>query len=331
MDAWQPSPEPGASTQPDPTPTQPLPPVMELPVQIARPWWTVPIDGPFDSPVNRTINPPNPPRRLLRSVANQAGRRRAWVVLGVLGGSGLLATAGVALTFPNPPGPSHAVSVPSRSGPTAASRSSRSALPAASPTPTSPPGVPADLATLPAPDAVARLQEAGVSIDGIVESAWTWSDSSGTHLLATTRATSGDQQDQPSSVTLRVALLSGLDGHPTVDRRLRDPGLHCSHDQVLTADFTPGTLAVRDLDGDGTAEVMLGWTARCGDDTEPSRIRLALMSRSRLFVLRAQGVLPDAAAAPASVEPTPAPDSGNWPAPFLTAAMDAFNATFTQG
>jgi hypothetical protein len=291
------------------------------------------------------------------------------VILGLVGGAPLLATLAVVSLLPDPPPASQAgvAAVPSRPQQTVASRSSREATPVTpSLTPTRPPEEPADLTELPADVAGSALRRAGVTVDGTVSVAWGWTDDRGRNLVAAVREVTSRADDGSSTgVGLRVYYLTGLEGHPVVQRKVKDPSLHCSHHGTVTAGFTRPAFGVRDLDGDGSPEIMVGWTARCGDPGTSSRIRLAVMSGGRLYMLRGTGVVtgqaagadatgpgatdpgatdppgatdlsphpgedPDRAETPngSASAPITVPSASQWPSALLDAALAAFHRLY---
>jgi hypothetical protein len=253
-----------------------------------------------------------------------AGRRRALTVLGVFGGVPLLAALAVVALLPDAPStPTVAASVPSRPAETAASRASREPTAAPSTTASGAPGQPADLAPVATDLATGDLRRAGITVEGTISSAWGWTDGWGRSLVVSiVEVTSQAGDGSPTGVGLRAYYLTGLDGHPTVQRKLKDPSLHCSNSGAVVAGFTPAAFGVRDLDGDGSSEVMVGWTARCADPGSPSRVRLAVMAGNKLYVLRGTGVVTGRATQAADTSPTdpgaPSDGSGATPGPAAT-------------
>lgn len=269
------------------------------------------------------------------------GRRRAWTILAVLGSAPLLAALGVVALLPDPsPLPRAAAPLPTRPAESSASRSSRepaTVTPMA--TPTRPSGEPADLAQVPADVATEDLRRAGISVQGSISSARGWTDERGRSLVvAVHQVTSQAGDGSPTGAGLRVYYLTGLEGSPTVRRKLKDTSLRCSDGGTMTAAFTASAFGVRDLDGDASPEVMIGWTARCGDSGADSRVQLAVMSGSNLYVLRGTGVVIGQAAqaggeppegpsggAPA---PTTTPSASQWPPALLDAALATFHSVY---
>jgi hypothetical protein len=163
-------------------------------------------------------------------------------------------------------------------------------------------------------DATGMLQQAGVTLSGAVQQAWTWTDSDGRNLLAAGSRAEFRGDAQAPRFTLEVAHLAGLDTQPRTLRIMHDPGLpeQCDGEGAqASAGFTAGSVAVTDLDGDGITEVSVGWTARCGGPDQPSMAKLALLTNGRKFILRGSGVL----GAGGSMEPEP--DAGDWPQAYL--------------
>jgi hypothetical protein len=264
------------------------------------------------------------------------GRRRALTVLGVAGAVPLLAALAVVLLLPDPPAPPQAAAVPERPAQTAASRGNRETTTAAPSTtePTRPPGQPDDLAQVSAGTAAADLNRAGISDNGEISTAWEWTDQRGRSLVAAVREVTDRTGDgSPRKVSLRVYYVTALDGSPQVLRRLRDPSLTCSDGGTVDAGFTAAAFGVRDLDGDGAPEAVVGWTGHCADPSAASRIRLAVMSGPKLYVLRGSGV-PAATAtatgpgAATGDAPTPVPAASQWPSGLLDPTLALFHSVY---
>jgi hypothetical protein len=271
--------------------------------------------------------------------------------MSVMGGAPLLAALALVALMPDPsPMRDATAAVPTRTAETAASRSSREAAAVTpSATPTRPSGEPADLASVSTEDATADLRRAGITVEGTIHSAWGWTDTQGRSLVAAIRDVTAQAHDgSPTGVALWVYYLTGLDdGEPEVRRKLKDPALRCNDKGVVTAGYTGSAFGVRDLDGNGTPEVMLGWTARCGEPAAASRVRLAVISGSKLYVLRGTGVVTGQAAhegtgtdpggpvvvgAPppdgSAPDPTTVPAASQWPAAVLDAALATFHGSY---
>jgi hypothetical protein len=106
---------------------------------------------------------------------------------------------------------------------------------------------------------------------------------------------------------------------PVALRRMRDPvDVRCPGSGGSTTGFTPDSVAVQDLDGDAVAEVSVGWTARCGGEDRPTRVRLAMLSGSKKYILRGAIVLGQGD--PASLRPDPAVSA--WPPQDHDAVLD---------
>jgi hypothetical protein len=326
-------PVPQAAPAPAPGLRPGLPPAP--PPGTVDPWWTRPAPV-VDRPPAAWAG-----RRSTRQSVNARGRRRALTVLGVVGALPLLAALAVVLLLPDPPSPPQAAAVPERPAQTAASRGNRETTTAAPSTePTRPPGQPADLAQVGADAATADLNRAGISDQGEISTAWEWSDQRGRSLVAAVREVTDRAGDgSPRKVSLRVYYVTALDGSPQVLRRLRDPSLTCSDGGTMDAGFTAAAFGVHDLDGDGAPEVIVGWTGHCGDPSAASRIRLAVMSGPKLYVLRGSGVpaapttAPGTATAPGpgtatGDAPTPVPAASQWPSGLLDATMALFHSVY---
>lgn len=270
-------------------------------------------------------------RRSIQARLAAQGRRRAAVILAVVGGGPLLAALATVALLPHLPGASQQAIAPSRASTSAASRSRAEPVVTAS-GPATQAGFAGDLTRMAAADAAAYLGQAGAEPDGEVTDAWAWTDTNGRSLVAMTRAVTDRSDDgSPIEVTLRVTYVAGLDSEPTVLRRVRDPKLRCGDDRAIEADFTSQALSVRDLDGDGRAEVTVGWTAGCAGNEAAGRVRLAVMSGTDLFVLRGGNSPRDGggdAGSERRPEPEPAPAAGQWPPAFLEAARTTFQALY---
>jgi len=168
---------------------------------------------------------------------------------------------------------------------------------------------PDGLKQLGAEDATAQLRKAGEGPGGSIVEAWSWKDKNGQNLVVTSIAPAGKNKR-----TLRVIHVAGLEGKPRTLRVMKDPNLPTDCKGNGTAGFTPKSLIVRDLDGNNLAEVISGWTSRCGGKQAESQIKLALITDGEKYILRGQGVIGQAGGAF-----TPAPRAANWPDGFLTA------------
>ena len=132
------------------------------------------------------------------------------------------------------------------------------------------------------------LRESGFAAPGTVKRSWTWTDRNGFNLATTSVVERGRASD-PATVTLNVTHLANLDGRPRQLRSLADP-INCDHRGRLRAGFTDGSFRVSDLDGDGIAEVTVGWWFTC-DDGQPdaTTVKLLLLSDGKKFVRRGTG------------------------------------------
>jgi hypothetical protein len=163
------------------------------------------------------------------------------------------------------------------------------------------------------------LQKAGQSSYGSVVEAWTWKDSNGENLVATTIAAAPRKHR-----TLRVIHVADLDHDPRTLRVMRDPGLPAGCQAAGSADFTPKSLVVRDLDDDDIAEVSAGWTSRCGGPGSPSVIKLALITNGVKYIIRGEGVVPGADVDAA----VPAPRASKWPDGYFKALAAQYRSLY---
>lgn len=163
---------------------------------------------------------------------------------------------------------------------------------------------PDGLAEVGAADAATQLRQAGQTGAGSIVEAWGWTDKNGRNLVVTSRA------GRKGNRSLRVTHLAGLDGDPRVLRVLRDPNLPANCRRVGFAGFTAKSLIVRDLDSNNVAEVLVGWSSRCGGKAASSVIKLALITNGDKYIVRGQGVIGKAA------DPDPDPSASGWPDGF---------------
>jgi hypothetical protein len=155
-------------------------------------------------------------------------------------------------------------------------------------------------------DAAAQLRKANRGPGGSIVEAWAWNDKNGRNLVVTSiDAVGGNRR------TLRVVHLADLNGNPRTLRVMTDPNLPTNCQGTGTAAFTTGALIVRDLDNNNVAEVISGWTSRCGGKENPSQVRLALITNGDKYILRGQGVLGKVGTF------TPAPRASQWPDNYL--------------
>ena len=166
---------------------------------------------------------------------------------------------------------------------------------------------PAGLKRVSDAQATELLRKAGQSGGGQVVEAWSWNDENGRNLVvSTTEVTKKNRQ------TLKVIHVADLDGNPRTLRVMTDPDLpDCKNkDAVGAAGFTKNSMVVRDINGDGVAEVTAGWTSRCGSSSGPSEIKLALITNGKKYIIRESGVVGKAGTGRAD------PKSGSWPDGF---------------
>jgi hypothetical protein len=174
---------------------------------------------------------------------------------------------------------------------------------------------------LPPAEASDLLDGAGVDPGGDVAGAWGWSDANGRNLLVTSSAAGS----AAGSYDLRVTHVAELDDTARVLRQMREPGVpHCTGGQAGAAGFTPQSVVVRDLDGDGAAEASVGWTYRCGGADARSDVKLTLISNGQKFILRGQGVVGQVGQGGFSPEPAP----GSWPELYLSTLTALFHQLY---
>jgi len=166
--------------------------------------------------------------------------------------------------------------------------------------------IPNGLKKVSSADAAAQLREVGAAAGGTIVEAWGWTDKNGQNLVATS-ISGGNRR------TLKVTHLAGLDADPRRLRVMRDPNLPTGCSGGGTAGFTPKSLAVVDLDGDDVAEVVTGWSSRCGGPGTRSQIRLALITNGKKYIIRGQGVIGQSEGGVAD------PRASNWPTGYYKA------------
>jgi hypothetical protein len=168
-----------------------------------------------------------------------------------------------------------------------------------------------------AEDAAVQLRKAGAAPGGSIVEAWGWSDRNGRNLVVTSIAAAGTNRR-----TLRVTHVAGLDGDPRTLRVMRDPNLPTDCRGAGTAGFTPKALIVRDLDSNNVAEVIVGWSSRCGSPENKSQIRLALITDGEKYILRGRGVIGRAGTF------VPAPRAARWPDGYLKTVAAQYRALY---
>lgn len=164
------------------------------------------------------------------------------------------------------------------------------------------------------------LAKAGQGANGRIGEAWTWSDKNGRNLVVTTTEVTGKNRK-----TLRVIHLADVDGDIRTLRVMKDPNLpECKNASAVgAAGFTKNAMVVRDLNGDGIAEVTAGWTSRCGARTGTSEIKLALISNGDKYIIRDEGVVGKAGAGSAD------PRSSRWPDGFYPALTKLYKKLYS--
>jgi hypothetical protein len=257
-----------------------------------------------------------------------------WVLIGLVVLLPVLAVVALVALLPGPGG-GGTPTAPGTASPQASAATTPETSASGSATPSATPTTPAvgDVRTLEVPKAAALVAASGVRVPGTIEGAWTWTDRNGGNLLVTTVAVNRRAADgSVRAETLRVSHLTGLDGVAGVARTMTDPLIqNCPDGSEVDLGFTPGSVQVEDLDGDGVAEVLVGWHAFCGTDVSAQTVKLALISDGRKFILRGKGypggnpVVGDTG----SARFTPDPAASAWPAPYLDAATALFDRLYS--
>jgi hypothetical protein len=168
-------------------------------------------------------------------------------------------------------------------------------------------------------DATALLRKAGQNAEGTIVDAWSWDDKNGHNLVVTSAATT-----KAGKQSLRVIHVSGLDGTPKTLRIMRDPNLPNPCSSTGTAGFAKDGLVIRDLDSNGIAEVMIGWSSRCGGKGTNSEVKLALITNGQKYIIRGQGVV----GSKGSGDLAPAPKASTWPKSYYTSATQLFHKLY---
>ncbi|GLY14020.1 hypothetical protein Kisp01_10360 [Kineosporia sp. NBRC 101677] len=170
-------------------------------------------------------------------------------------------------------------------------------------------------------DASKMLQRADAESGGKVVEAYEWSDQNGKNLIAAIRIPAAKRK-----TTLKVVHVVGLDGgDPDVRREMTDPDLPaCDNGRAGgQASFAKEGMQVVNLDGDGFAEVIVGWSSRCGKASE-SVAKLALLSNGKKYIVRGTGVLKSGKG---STEPAD-PEVGKWPTGYYDTVRENYGRMF---
>ena len=164
------------------------------------------------------------------------------------------------------------------------------------------------------------LQKAGANAGGTIVEAWQWDDKNGTNLVAAVKVPSSKGR-----TTLKVIHLDKVASNdPKIVRVMIDPDLpQCSGGKSAgQAAFAKGGMKIQDLNGDGYAEVMVGWSSRCGGKSNPSEAKLALITNGDKFIIRGSGVLKQ------SGDIAPSPAAKDWPKGFYNAVSKRYGELF---
>jgi hypothetical protein len=160
-------------------------------------------------------------------------------------------------------------------------------------------------------DAGDALRSAGVRRLGSVEAAWTWRDGDTQMLVAVTRrVTRRNSNLSARAVTLRVTTVTDPQGKAKVLASSEDGGQTCARGVEMKAAVAPSAVAVKDLDGDGTREVLVTWAHACGADVQR---RATVLAGPSAYLLGGQGAL----------VAEPDPPIADWPDGYLDAASQA--------
>lgn len=151
--------------------------------------------------------------------------------------------------------------------------------------------------------------------------AYRWTDANGTTTVVlsvgTGEAGAVDASGEPAAAgTLFVSSLLGEGDDVRVQRQMREPVL-CDGGAVA---FREGSVRVSDGDGDGVAEVTVGWTVECPASGDDVVAKLALLEGPDKFILRGPGG--DGAT------PDPDPPSDSWPAGTYEATVARYAELF---
>lgn len=88
--------------------------------------------------------------------------------------------------------------------------------------------------------------------------------------------------------------------------------------------FLDEVLRVEDLDGDGFAETLVGFSTFCGGGIDPRQIKLVLHTRDRDFVLEGESVVEPPGGSPFGGSHAMTPHEDTVPAPFREALLAAW-------
>ena len=162
-------------------------------------------------------------------------------------------------------------------------------------------------------DAGDALRAADVGRVGKVEAAWTYRDGSTDVIVAVTRrVTRRNGNFSARAATLRVFTIADPKGKATVVAQTEDAGQTCPSGTEVRTTVPAGAVAVRDLDEDGTPEVLVATVHACGGDV---RKRVTLFSGAAVYTLTGAGAL----------VAEPDPPYTDWPNGFLDRASEALD------
>lgn len=162
-------------------------------------------------------------------------------------------------------------------------------------------------------DAGDALRAADAGRVGKVEAAWTYRAGGSDVIVAVTRlVTRRNGNFSARAATLRVFTIADPEGKATVVAQTEDPGQTCPSGTEVSTTVPPAALAVRDLDEDGTPEVLVATVHACGSDV---RKRVTLFSGAAVYTLTGAGAL----------VAEPDPPYTDWPNGFLDTASEALD------
>ncbi|MEZ4400775.1 MAG: hypothetical protein R3B06_12190 [Kofleriaceae bacterium] len=120
----------------------------------------------------------------------------------------------------------------------------------------------------------------GVELAGKREHVVGWTDKNGTGALI---ITTQPQRDNGGLLVATLLYREG-DGSWTTDRELKELVDACEFDLTLAAQV--GDWTVRDLDGDGRADITVAWNAGCRSDVSPITHKVLVVSKGEKYALR---------------------------------------------
>lgn len=129
-------------------------------------------------------------------------------------------------------------------------------------------------------DATAKLPAGVVAKGKRVVQAWTWADKDGPGYLVL----STTQKDGKKGTGRQLFAQLYAGARPRELRLVRDAVENCQLD--LVASFVPGSVAVTDIDGDGTPEVSFAYDLDCDAKADGSPRKLLVLEGTAKHALR---------------------------------------------